>query len=947
MVSRVYSCGMRSLVLAVVAACAPGAGSTPPPVREAPRVATTPTVSSGEASWEQPLDPETVAAPAAAACGTLACVQMEAEAAGRRGALDVAAAYHGRAFALAPEAASLARWIDALVAVGDVTGAQRALTLAEKTGSGLRAEVERHRGGLAARFAGAPSSEGLAAAYAAEAAGRFDEAAAGFVASLTPAAAPEDLIHAAELLGHRGDAVAAARLRSAARVRLRERVELHTRVTAREFTYMVEWRGEELMTLRSLDILGPEDPDEIAMLLVHPRDPRAPRRQILLPRDIPVFALSDDGRTIVRNGWRGLVVQDVGSGAELRQFAEDRFATKLAVIGDGEAMQILGANGGDATLWNARGEELARYPAMVAHDGRPVVVGALALATTRVALGGWDGKIRIFDRADEGTRTIAAEPDENNWVIALRFAAGGERLIAVHHDGDITTWDARNGAQLHRVSGRCSEAELVAMSRVDSPESRELPTDWQREKCHTAYGATIAPDGTLVAIDGWDNAIRVRDTRTGEARGYLSERYAWNHVMAMTHGGALALVDREQAITVWRPGEAAVMPVTPGKVPAECWSLAAGRYLWSQCSGWSRVWDLVERRSREVRRDLGERLVALSDDGRYVAVGAEDWLELRSFASRATIARVPIGTMRVGFAGDHAWIRGWKDGSTFVADLVRGTVRRVELSPGEEVETLSPDGRRLVTYRGEDRSARTLRDLDGGGVLRVLAGEVGKVAFSPDGAWVAWLVDDGVHALRLDDVAARERRLAAAQRPSNIVMRANGEVWFVSDGQLVRWQPATGRRRSERLFDSGSGKLSVAEGGRYFSVQRWDFEELWVADGRPRRVARVYGLANGGWVAISSSGAMDGSPNAVEQLVTHAGDVPERLYPGELAWDAVHVPGLVSRALAGEDVVLPVSPPVGATEKKRARFAPPEARAPEPSSRAIPLDPARGRNPGK
>lgn len=923
-----HSVAVPAVALAVQAACSPGPTSAPP-TPEVPPATPILSWSWRTHQWVQPLVAAGPADPAPPPCDTLACVQALADAAARRGALDVAAAHHRRAFERAPDAAALTRWVDSLVAAGDLPGAHRALASIGRRDP-LRPAAERHRAALASLPpAPPPSSAALAAAYAAEAAGHVDDAAARFVAALTPAADPHDLIHAAELLQRRGDVVAAARLWSAARVRLRERGALQPLVTAHSFTSALAWRGQRIAVSQSIRVTSPKWESDISAVTVHSLDPRIPARRLLVPWELPdSIALSDDGRTLVRAAPGGISAHDTTSGAEQWTTTDryDRVAHPIAVIGAGPTLEILGGLHDAVILWNARGEEQGRFDLRPGHDRRPVDTTALALTPTRVAFGDRDGAIRVVAR-DGGSAWTGpvppAPPSDPNWVLALQFVAD-ERLISVHHDGAITTWDARTGASLHGVSGRCSEAELTTLSQLDDePADREPPTDWQRSKCHVAFRASIAPDGRSVALAGWDNPIRVRDTRTGEPRAYLSDRYTWNHVLALTDGGALALVDESQRLATWRPGQVAVTPVTPGHPTGNgCWKIAAGRHLWDHCGGQSRVWDLVERRAIEPRRALDERLMALSDDGRTVALATADAIELRELASGKTLVRVPGQDGRVRHLDRRAWISGRRGGPPHVlVDLSSGTSVTLDLPPGEVFAALSQDGRWLLTRGEDERSPREVRDLTTGtvgAVVHTLAGEVHQAAFSPDGAWVVWLVGDDAgppnihaHALALADAAPRTRRLALGEGfPDNLAF-AGDEAMLVFDGHLLRWDLATGRHRRDALPAlSGSSRLQVLDPRRFIVEDLRAHHYYVIADGRPRLVANVLGLANGGYVALSPAGALDGSPDAAEHLLARQGQhLTARLYPGELLWDAMHVPGVVSRALAGEDVPPPLTRP--------------------------------------
>ncbi len=934
---------LRGLIIAALCACTPAPVSPTPPHAPAASPVTTPTViPAPDRLWEQALVPDRPPEPAPPRCDEVACWQAMAAAASRAGALDVAAAHHGRVFALAANDAHLARWIDALVTSGDLPGARQALASVSPRAR-LGPAIDRHRQTLAATSEPPPPQPAaLQAAYAAEAAGRVDEALALFARALTARAEPVDLVHAAELHHAHGDRVTASRLWSAARVHIRQRGELQMLATSRWFPNAITWHGDDVVTLHTAHPIAPAFEQDVSTLLLRSADRRVPDRQLWFPRWGAAFALSDDGQTLLgATGWGFFVAQDIASGAVLQRFeCGRRLPGILAATGDGDALQVLGALGPVVQLWDARGQQLDRFelgtwhaPGLRELGERPIAPTALALTPTRIAIGGEDGRVRLHDRpaGTQHTLTLAGPAASANSVLALRFVAAGEQLVAVHQSGDISTWDTRTGALLRRVSGQCDEAELILMSTIDDPPGHHgSPTAYQREKCNHAQHASIAPDGDLVATSGRDNAIRVRDTRDGASRFHLSDRHLWgNNLLALNRGGQLALLDDDQGLTRWQPGQAAVVPVTPGVPRAEGWSLSAsGRLLTHPYSGWSRIWDLIDRRALEARRRTGERLIAISGDGRHAAIADAEGLEFRDPVTRATILRGPAGTYmgawQVDFAGAHALIRGDTNAGTHVADLATRTLSRIDLPETEKAMTLSPDGRWLATWAEPGTAPTPIRSVATGTVAHTLADDVRALAFSPDGAWLVWLVDVGrieARALRLAEPRPRIVRLAAGRgSPSNVAFTPDGEALFMVDGDLTRWRPATGRHITTRYLDiGGTMTLHVPDAGKVLLVQHGDSIDIFASAPRPRRVASLYGLHNGGWLAISAAGAIDGSADAVEHLLarTAPGHGPKtyadwvEAFSGRLVWDAAHVPGVIARALTGEDVQppLPISPP--------------------------------------
>ena len=840
--------------------------------------------------------------PAPRACGGVECSQAKAAAAERRGALDVAAAFHGEVFVQAPTAEHLGRWIDALVASGDEVGIREALEIAKKHRR-LASALAGHRRALVGRVpAAAPRADALRAAYAADAAGRGDEATRLFAAALTPGAAPADLDHAAELLHARGRQTEASRLWSAARVGLRGRGPLHVRPLSSWQIVDVRWRGQALATLHTAEPLDPgTEPEEgFSLLRIYGQDGTVRALRFPAPVYGYAFAFSDDGALLVRGEGDTIVVQDVATGAEVRRLGGTRVRLgKIAAHGSGDALVVAAEFESGVVLLNMRGEQVGAFE----HGLWPGVY-QMGLSATHVAIGGQEGGVELHARADGSSMILV--PDGGQQLIELRFVADERRLMAVHANGVVSTWDGRSGALLRRVPGRCGEAELAA--RLGRDLRTAPPTAEERRACAEAWHASIAADGSFVAT--MRDEVRVRDA-DGALRGRLDRQYANRGDFALGDAGRLVLADMDSVLAMWRPGEALVrVAATHEGFSRDAWELSSsGRFLWT---AWDRphVWDLGQRRALEPRRSPDEQLLAVSDDGRFAAVAVAGVVEFRDPVARTASVRVQVSTdhlWNVVFAGAYALVRGIAGEPVHVVDLSRGTWSSVALPANERPGEISPDGRWITTYTEQGSPVR-IRSAATGEAVHLLDGQVLATGFSPDGVWVAWLVaiDDERHearAMRLDAGPPQIHRLPIARGLPRSVAVAGGEVLFFAGDRLTRWDPVSGRQMSVRI-DSG-GHIQVPEGGRTLILGDMDTFEIRTNDRAMRLLATLYGLQTGAWLVISASGAIDGSADAAASLIAFVerdGERAREVFSGRLAWDAAYVPGVLARALAGEDV---------------------------------------------
>jgi len=947
---------MRSIALAILFGSLGTCGS---------RSSESPTVE-GEAPVVAPASAVVTAVEAAtrAGCATAACWREQAEQAARLGAVDVAAAHHGRAHALEPSQAHLFAWVDALVDAGGSRAARAVLDQARAAAArgkdaGLVARIDAR---IASMPANAPYaselSEPLRRAYHSESAGRLEDAANDFEGALAGGGEAIHLAHAAELQQRRGDSVAARRLWSRGRARLHE-LGATIDVVAVEtwFTSQLLWRKDGLALLRRFTPAFDYAAEPAGALDLVAAAAGAPLgRRIHFARPADVVALSEDGLTLVRDDGGALVFQDMSSETVLKRLpAQAARAHALAVVGSGAAMRVLAAHGVETVLWSADGEPLRRFtltgttPTITRvyragegtrHDNilRDEPTWPVALALTpdgeRVAIGGSDGKVRLFERKGGPARELAfawkyverrhrgGNPDLNH-PLALRFSPDGARLVAAHAHGDVLTWDARTGAMRKHVPPTCSadEARRV-VGRYDPPgtPAREATAE-ERESCGRAVTGVLSPDATLVATGGGLTGIRLRDAATGapivmHVSSELPDQY-----FAAASSGAVATADIYGAVSLLPPGGVPQPLASKSRSgPVRPWIAGDGRvFAQFGIAEPVRVWDLVARRPLELTRGDKEQVLALSPMASHVAVHTGDAVEVRDVASGAALARVPTRaapfSSRVQFASTsgHVLIDTQDDSARAfeLVELPAGTRRPLRID-GDVQVLLAGDGRHVATWR-RDAPLKIVRAGDGE-VVASIDDRVERVAFAGDGTFVAWLQQvDRSHA----GAKLRARRLDGPADIQEIALDA-WTSWLAVDGDevlvlrqdatLTRWQPRTGASvdvKDDAL--AGLLEVAVARDGKHLFFSGYGRVLVRANDAALTHRLTVAALLSGGWLAIGRAGAMDGSPDAAEHLIARvrgAGD--EFVAAGRLAWDGVHVAGLVERALAGEDVAPPL-----------------------------------------
>ena len=823
-------------------------------------------------------------APVADRCTSARCWQERAEQAERLGALDVAAASRGHAYAQEPGETALLAWVDALIAGGAPGRARAALDgarAAARSGhdAKLVATIDARLAALPAPptrttiVPEAPADE-LRAAYLAEAAGRSDEAATGLLRALGTDLGPAHLARAGELLWTR-DPLAARRAWARARAGFDERGASLELIPAETwFTHDIAWVGERLALLRGVSRINTMGQEASYLQLLTPDQPAAAPRRLYFAESSRMFTFSDDGQTVIRDDGPRMIVQDLATGLVQRRL-DTGDTSALAVIGHGDGLQLLRAGGSTATLWDAGGE-VARYAiegttptiTRVYRAGRgtrhdnilrddPTWVTSVALAADgkTVALGGSDSKIRIFDRSGRARHVLAfawpyverrnhgGNPDLNQ-PLALRLDPAGKQLLAVHAHGDLIEWDLRTGKALRHVSGDCSPAEAVAVvNRFHPHDQRRAPTAAQIVDCGRASIAQIAPDGARVVTA--DRHIRIR-AADGAPIALFTNASLPQQTLAIAISGALATTDIYGAVATWRPGQAKLRTLRgrSGSGPLVPRITSDGRALRFSVDPLTYTWDLVRRERSESTYDVSLELDAanLSPDGRWHAEVDHSGLTIRDTRTdavrhRSTRYERPFQGRTIDFARDSSRVV-WLESRD--PDKPGFRVNLAPLTASAEVITL---------------------DLDGWPAA---------VSLSPD----------------LTEV-----------------------LIFDQGGVVTRWWPKTGATLVHKEATPRSvHQATIADDARTVMVSGYDRIQIHANDRQLTPLATLFPLLGGGWLVTSTAGAVDGSDDAVDSLVTRVRtDAEVSLFDGHLGWDAAHVPGLLTRALAGEDVAPPVA----------------------------------------
>lgn len=773
-----------------------------------------------------------------------------------------------------------------------------------------------------------PLSDALLAAYTAEAGGRLAEAAAGFAAAASDE--PAHLAHLGDVYARLGDVAAAERQWAAARAALLGRGAtlridvVHTRPAG------VVWRGDELVTVASqrLSRWWTRDPDRV--------DPGAARmhlgaRPLAFPGANEVVAFTADGRGFLHEEEGTLVERDLLTGAYGRPFARiGEYTRILLAVGAGDELRVFASGPSWAGLWDAGGQLQAGFlPDRTTATLEPwpatyATAAAMNRDATLVAIGTADGRLRLHDLR-RGTATALGyawdpirawqtpeDPHDLNPPRALGFDAR-ERLVAVYAHGDILAWDPRSGSEQLHHPGRCTPVEAAAHARARG----ERASPRAAIDCGRVAVAGIAPGGATIAAADPGGALRVRSTATGRTLHHAPtpRPYSPWPAIAVATSGAAALVEHDGRLTTSSPGRRGAQEPTPREqLGGSPWLAPDGRLLHMRVGppgGAARdiVWDLQTRKQLAVPHGTGA-ILAWSGDQRWLLVKHRQRLEIRAFATGerlSSLVLAPGQQLLAQFvANDGRAVLHLRDNpdQDHVAVLAAdGGVRRL---PGARLLAVSDDGRWLVTREG-DRLAH-LHELAGDALRSErLPDETRRAAFARDGSRL--LTTSRIHFTERAQVRSLVGPRATHERTGPLLALAvaispdGRDAWIYWGDRITRWRVDTGETADITTYPIAAiHTLSLAADGKTVRIVGDDFIDVWTAADM-RRVGSLHALDSGGWVTMSRSGAVDGTDDAVDHLITRAyADDATLVFTGRLGWAGAHVPGAAAQVLAGADV---------------------------------------------
>ena len=483
------------------------------------------------------------------------------------------------------------------------------------------------------------------------------------------------------------------------------------------------------------------------------------------------------------------------------------------------------------------------------HDGASGVVEAVAvLPDGRVASGGWDGRVLVWDPADPGAGPAElGRHDGGAYAVAVlpdgRLASGGD-------DGRVLVWDpADPGARPAELGRHDGAVNAVA----------------------------VLPDGRL-ASGGDDGRVLVWDPADpGDHPAELARHNGGVSAVAVLPDGRLASGGDDGRVLVWDPADPGADPAEVGRHDGGVSAVAVlpdGRLASGGDDGRVLVWDPADPGADPAElahHNGGVTAVAALPDGRLASGDGDGRVLLWDPADPGTgpaevgragravnaVAVLPDGRLASGDGDGRVLLWDPADPGTGPAEFARhdGWVSAVAVLPDGRLASGGIDGRVLLWDRADPGAGPA--ELGGHG------GAVSAVAVLPDGRLASGGWDGRVLVWDPAEPGARPAELA----------RHNGAVNAVAvlpDGRLAgSWSGWSGGEEYGRVLvwnpaDPGAGPAELARHGRWVNAVAVLPDGRLASGGDDGRVL-VWDPADPG-VGPAELGRHDGAVNAVAVL---------------------------------------------------------------------------------
>jgi WD40 repeat protein len=553
-------------------------------------------------------------------------------------------------------------------------------------------------------------------------------------------------------------------------------------------------------------------------------------------------------------------------------------------------------------------------------------------------------------------------------IFSVAFSLDGKRVVTGSYDKTAKVWDAQTGKNILTLKGHTNPVSSVAFSpdgkRVvtgsydntakiwDAVTGREMLT--LKGHPRTVTSVAFSPDGKRVVTGSWDKTAKVWDAVTGRDLLTLKGHVAFVYSAAFSSDGKRIVTGSpDKTAKVWDAQTGKNVLTLKGhtnSVFSVAFSPDGKRIVTGSWDKTAKVWDAVTGRDLLTLKGHTDGVFssAFSPDGKRIVTGNGDntakvWdgktgdvlLILKGHGSIVYSAAFSADGRRIVTGSDDKTAKIWDavTGHEMLAPKGHPVITPSLIEP----VAFSPDGKRVVTLRGEfPKPIEAIYETQTGKErLRLLghSGKIWSVAFSPDGKRVVtgsfdktakvWDAVTGRDLLTLKGHSDGVSSSAFSPDGKRIVTGSydkSAKVWdavtgkemltltghtgglrsaaFSPDGRLI---VTSSMDKTAKVWNAQTGKdLLTLRGHTFFLISAaFSPDGKRIVTGSRDRTAKVWDTANGhelltlrGHTKVVNSLAF--SPDG-KRIVTGSGDNTAKVWDAQTGTDLLTLKGHASR----------------------------------------------------